>query len=95
MRKLNISGLEEIVTLEKNEYKGENNIEEIIVSCEEIPLCAFRGCKNLKKVTFTDNVKVIGTQAFYGCENLETVVMSKSIETIGALAFTYCKKLKG
>ncbi len=53
----------------------------------------FKGCTNLKEITFGKNVKTIGASAFSGCVSLETVNMQNSITTVGNKAFEGCAKL--
>ena len=49
---------------------------------------AFKGNKNLKKVTIGKNVTKINANAFNGCKNLKTVtVKSTQIKTVGKNAF--------
>ncbi len=36
---------------------------------------AFKGCKNLKKVTIPKSVKKLGKQMFKGCKPLRTIVI--------------------
>lgn len=54
---------------------------------------AFKGNKTLKKVVFSDTVKVIGEEAFWKCESLAEVVFSDSITEIEDSAFFECKSL--
>lgn len=44
----------------------------------EISANAFKGCKNLKKVTIGSNVAKIGNSAFAGCKKLRTINMKKA-----------------
>lgn len=47
----------------------------------------------LKKVKFSNNLKIISKDAFYGC-GLEEVILPKSLIFIGPTAFDGCEKLK-
>ena len=60
----------------------------------EIGKNAFKGNKNLKKVTLGKNVKVIEAGAFKGCQNLSKVKFPAALSTIGKNSFSGCKKLK-
>ena len=55
----------------------------------EISANAFKGCKNLKKVTIGSNVTKIGNQAFASCKKLKTINMKKAakITSFGSKAF--------
>lgn len=49
---------------------------------------AFKGFKNLKKITLNENITTIGKQAFAGCKNLKTIVIKGTkLKTIKAGAF--------
>ncbi len=54
---------------------------------------AFSDCKELEKVTLSDNLAVIPNQAFSECEALESITFGNAIETIGDKAFYFCTKL--
>ena len=55
---------------------------------------AFKGCKNLKKVTLSDGVYDVGTNAFLDCPKLETVYLSKTIEEFADNALNGCENVK-
>ncbi len=55
---------------------------------------AFRGSKDLKKVTIGKGVTFIGKQAFDGCSKLKTVSGGQNVVSIGESAFFGCKALK-
>lgn len=49
---------------------------------------AFQNMKNLKRVTFGNNVKTIGIRAFEGCTKLDTIVInSTQLGTVGYRSF--------
>ena len=54
----------------------------------------FSWCTELKKVTFPDTVKTIGTAAFNCCLGLESITIPGSITFIGVGAFFHCSALK-
>ena len=55
---------------------------------------AFRGCTNLWKITFPDNIKEIGEFAFYECNDLQIIDIPNGVTTIGLRAFSGCSKAK-
>ncbi len=55
---------------------------------------AFKNCKNLKKVTFSNKTTTVSAEAFSGCAKLGSVSLPASVKTVGAKAFKNCKKLK-
>lgn len=55
---------------------------------------AFMRCDNLKSVTFSDGIEVLGAQAFCQTDTLESVYLGKSLRYIGRLAFQHCNNLK-
>ncbi len=60
----------------------------------EVAWSAFRGCRKLKRLSFTEGVRVLGEDACYDCTNLEEVALADSLEELGWLAFSRCKALK-
>lgn len=48
---------------------------------------AFTGC-NIRKLTLTDNVKIIGERAFSSCSFLDDVELGHGLQQIGAYAFS-------
>lgn len=49
---------------------------------------AFKGFKNLKKITLSSNITTVGKQAFFGCKKLSSVVVKgTALKKIGAKAF--------
>ena len=55
---------------------------------------AFRGCKNLKEVTFSNTLVEIREKAFYECSALLEVDFPQSLIKIEGGAFAYCASLK-
>ena len=64
------------------------------VPLTRITFSAFRGMKNLRRVTLPDSVRIIEGSAFRACPNLETAILSRNLETIAAYAFASNPKLK-
>ena len=64
----------------------------------EIGSMAFRGCNNLKSVTFRGNgknaLKTIGGSAFYHTDIYFSFTIPDSVETIGSYCFAECEKLQ-
>lgn len=67
-------------------FEGCNSLTEIRVSSEVIPSDAFKNCKQLKSVVFSDNVKSIGDSAFYNT-SIEEVELPKHLEKVEWSAF--------
>ena len=55
---------------------------------------AFMKCTDLRSVTLSDNVRVIGDEAFYGCRCLESIAIPDSVTRIGSGAFAGCGRLR-
>lgn len=49
--------------------------------------------KQLKTVTISDGIEVIGDYAFCSCHNLQSISLPATLKEIGAKAFHYCDKL--
>ena len=72
-------------------YAGVNYIIEDTVS--HITDGAFCGTANIETITFTSNLKSIGSRAFEYCRKLSSLVLPSSVEIIGERAFQYCDHL--
>ena len=55
---------------------------------------AFRQCRSIKTVTFSENLTEIAPFAFDGCVNLTSVNFSQSLMSIGEFAFYSCARLE-
>ena len=53
-----------------------------------------RNMQDLKNLTISDNVTLLGSYAFYDCNNLETVTIPNSITSIDRYVFHSCDNLK-
>ncbi|ELP91490.1 leucine rich repeat containing protein BspA family protein, partial [Entamoeba invadens IP1] len=51
---------------------------------------AFKECKSLKNVIYSDNLSFIGECAFWGCSSLEKSELPKTVVYIGNSAFDQC-----
>lgn len=55
---------------------------------------AFKNCKKLKTVTYSNKVSTIGSECFSGCTKLQKAILPSSVKKIGNKAFKNCKSLK-
>lgn len=53
----------------------------------------FENLTTLQKITFSDNLKIIGAYAFRGCTSLSDVTIPQGLETIETFAFSGCLDL--
>ena len=58
--------------------------------CNEIGDYAFRDCKELKKVIFSNNLEYIWPGAFMDCSKLKKVEIPENVKIIGAGTFWGC-----
>lgn len=74
----------------------DSHIETIIIpdSVDKIEFEAFKGCKSLKSVQMSGNVKEIEEGAFAYCFELEVINLPKKLKTMGEKVFFCCHKLK-
>ena len=54
---------------------------------------AFSSCKNLTKVTFSDQTRIIGEESFCSCLSLTTIELPQKLTSIGPSAFYGCSAL--
>ena len=73
-----------------------SSVENVVLpnTVEEIWDDAFDGCKNLKTIQFSTNLKMIGYQSFRRCASLEKVTLPNGLETLGTKAFDSCSALR-
>lgn len=90
------SGTKKTAELLKAKNKKKANIKVPLtvrvnhVKCKVVKIGdqAFKGFKNLRKITLNENIITIGKQAFAGCKNLKTIVIKGTkLKTIQAGAF--------
>ncbi len=55
--------------------------------------CAFKNCKSVKKIVFSDEILTIGNGAFAFCRNIEALTLTNRITIIGDYAFEGLKKI--
>jgi len=54
----------------------------------------FLNCKEMKEVTVSDCVEVLGEQTFFNCESLTTVNFGKNVKEVSARCFINCTALE-
>lgn len=54
---------------------------------------AFRGCKNLTRLTLGSGVRSVGAAAFADCDRLSSVSVPGNVGNVGIYAFAYCDSL--
>ena len=81
--------------IDVNEYKNNNEIEELILSCnvQSIKREAFAYCMNLKKVTIRNHNIKIEEGVFRSCINLSSVELC-GLSIIESYVFADCIKLR-
>ncbi|GFH43825.1 hypothetical protein CTEN210_00298 [Chaetoceros tenuissimus] len=62
----------------------------IVEGVTDIPYMTFSGCKNIKRVIFSNTVIRIEQCAFISCKNLVYIKWSMNLEYIGPYAFEEC-----
>jgi hypothetical protein len=86
--------LAHMTTIPVGYLAGSNRSEFIIpehIKC--IEMGAFRGVKNLKKITIPKNCNQISTNAFFYCSSLEEVNIQCTNQFFGDEVFSACSKL--
>ena len=74
-----------------NEYQNDNDLYADIT---RIPMGAFRGYKELKKVCLNMEIESLEEYAITECDSLEEIYLPASLKRIGASAISECPKLK-
>ncbi len=85
-------------------YVGINNSDNVYANlsavnfddsclCDTIPYSAFKNCKNLTKIKFSNNIKYIEAYAFSKCSKLNNLSLPDNLEKIEQSAFSYCESL--
>ena len=85
---------DKILDIKAEEFKGNENIREIIVPkhIEHIAESAFEGCTNLETIHFAGEMKVINDNAFAGCTSLKKLMVDTW--TVGLSSFEGCTSLE-
>ena len=63
------------------------------IGTKGIANCAFRNCKNLKRIVLPDGVIAIGNNAWEECTGLKSITIPDSVKSIGNKAFYWCYNL--
>lgn len=75
-------------------FEGCTNLETIVAEGVKVIYgYAFKDCKFLENVTFSEELKSIRSGAFLNCQYLESFAMNENLKTIAAHAFEGCTKL--
>jgi hypothetical protein len=74
-------------------FSGCTSLKEIYINAETVGYNAFENCTSLEKVTFGDNVKVIGDEAFNKTA-IKSIDFGKNIMIIGGRAVANCSKIE-
>lgn len=79
-----------------NEYNYNEEITclELTKRVKGISRMTFAGCRNLKTVIFSAELKEIGYEAFYNCVSIEEVIIPGFVAVLGEGAFMDCRSLK-
>lgn len=64
------------------------------IGVSDLPANAFKGCKNLWKITLPNTLKSINSYAFSSCESLANIHFPEELVSIGDHAFYGCSRLK-
>ena len=68
-------------------------LESVTIEGKQVGTQMFFGCKQLKTVNLSENLKVIGYEAFYNCTSLESIDIPSNVEKINSDAFNSCSSL--
>ena len=73
-------------------YAYRNQVTNVIIHGDntQIWAYAFSDCKNLKSISFPEEITKIGNNAFYGCSSLDEIVFPNTLMNIGDEAFRGC-----
>ncbi|MBQ7921508.1 MAG: leucine-rich repeat domain-containing protein [Clostridia bacterium] len=87
-----------VLSLRKDKYIGSwdhfivpDLVDGIIV--RELAKSFFLNCRDMKTVTLSDCIEVLGEQTFFNCESLTEVHFGSGIQNIGPRAFINCYSL--
>ena len=89
VKKIGYCAFYECTALEKVNLP--DSLEELVG--EEGIYGAFGRCRNLQKVSFGSNLKIVGYSTFCQCIKLEAIVLKDKVTTIGKRAFRQCDNL--
>ncbi len=88
-----------VLSFRMDEYKGDWThfvIPDVVdgVVVKELDKNFFLNCKDLKTVTISDCVEVLGEGTFFNCESLTKVNFGKNVRSVGARCFINCTALE-
>ena len=74
-----------VVKIGKEAFYWNKSLTSLVLpaSVTELEEGCFENCVNLKQVTFSEGLKIIGAKAFSGDEELEYIEIPLSVEEIG------------
>lgn len=84
----------DIVSVDSYVFENKNFSVAVLDGLTEIGEAAFKNCRNLKTVIFSETLINIGANAFYDCYNLKQAILPDSVLEIQNSAFEYCLGLK-
>lgn len=87
-----ISVTNNITSLSGYVFQNCTNLSSVYIDVVSCPDALFSECRNLKTITFSNNVKTIGLDTFYNCA-VETINLPDGLESLGARAFGSCDNL--
>lgn len=88
-----------VLEFSKDKYTGSWDhfiIPDVVdgVVVRELEKSFFLNCKEMKSVTISDCVEVLGEQTFFNCESLTTVNFGVNVREVGARCFINCTALE-
>ncbi len=92
LKEIKLSGT--VTLIGKNAFFSCSSIEKINLSgVTTVEFSAFRNCKKLTSVTFSQSLETIGESAFFGCTSLKEISLPSSVNYVGYDAFSNCDSL--
>ena len=74
-------------------FTGYKNLTTVVMDADSVTAVgpdAFKGCKKLKTVQFSENLETICSYAFDRCAKLTSVTLPASLQKIESTAFAHC-----
>ena len=97
LKSLTIASNSSLTDIRGRSFENCTKIEEIDLSSTQVKAIgssAFRGCANLKSISFSNTLEKIQEKAFYECSSLLEVNFPESLTDVKGGAFAYCTSLK-
>lgn len=76
-----------VVIMEEGAFCGAGIESADLKSVMNIPFATFSSCRDLKTVTFSDDLRSIGFDAFAGCQELSSITLPDTLKAIGQYCF--------